>query len=390
MRTSPTGAFAFPSSFGVLDRPDASPARDHPEHGQPRRLERPGAVGRPTRAPAVTSAPSAPPTPSSRTPAPARTATSSRSSAPGSPQFAEAQASAAAAAGTAARNQAQTDFVGFAVHCAQGSARCAAGQDDLLPGRARRLHRLQGPVRRAGDRSAADRPAGERAADRAARQPDRRSVRPARLPGLRRHVGRGLARLRRVDAGAGRPGHLRVHLRRARLPRRRRQRAHAPTARARPATCSSSRRTTTRSRRSSRGWRRTASTRATRCSSFTVDEGDHFVGGTPTPVDCDGVNVPCDWTEPGRRDQRQHRHAGAAPVPDAVRQFLGVDRRRTPSPSTATTRRRSTWRRRAPGRSARPTPTRDVRAGDRRPDRGQSVHRRDRQRCWSRWPTRPR
>lgn len=29
---------------------------------------------------------------------------------------------------------------------------------------------------------------------------------------------------------------------------------------------------------------------------FTVDEGDHFVGGSPTPADCDGVTTPCDWT----------------------------------------------------------------------------------------------
>src|SRR6202035_3035585 len=29
---------------------------------------------------------------------------------------------------------------------------------------------------------------------------------------------------------------------------------------------------------------------------FTVDEGDHFVGGTPTPATCDGINTPCDWT----------------------------------------------------------------------------------------------
>jgi hypothetical protein len=29
---------------------------------------------------------------------------------------------------------------------------------------------------------------------------------------------------------------------------------------------------------------------------FTVDEGDHFVGGAQTPADCDGVNVSCDWT----------------------------------------------------------------------------------------------
>src|SRR5207302_1926062 len=26
---------------------------------------------------------------------------------------------------------------------------------------------------------------------------------------------------------------------------------------------------------------------------FTADEGDHFVGGAPSPVGCDGVNTPC-------------------------------------------------------------------------------------------------
>lgn len=51
----------------------------------------------------------------------------------GSPQFLEAQASAQAAAGTAARVKAQTDFVGFAIHCAQGSPVCANGHDDVLP-----------------------------------------------------------------------------------------------------------------------------------------------------------------------------------------------------------------------------------------------------------------
>jgi hypothetical protein len=29
---------------------------------------------------------------------------------------------------------------------------------------------------------------------------------------------------------------------------------------------------------------------------ITVDEGDHFAGGTPTPAGCDGVTTPCDWT----------------------------------------------------------------------------------------------
>ena len=56
--------------------------------------------------------------------------------------------------------------------------------------RAGRLHRLQGPVRRAGDRSAAHRPAADDAAHRPARPADHRPVRPARLPRLRRHVGR--------------------------------------------------------------------------------------------------------------------------------------------------------------------------------------------------------
>lgn len=51
----------------------------------------------------------------------------------GSPQWGEAKAAGAAPYGSAARALAQTDFVGLAVHCAQGSSLCAAGQDDLLP-----------------------------------------------------------------------------------------------------------------------------------------------------------------------------------------------------------------------------------------------------------------
>ncbi len=32
---------------------------------------------------------------------------------------------------------------------------------------------------------------------------------------------------------------------------------------------------------------------------FTADEGDHFVGGAPSPADCDGVNVPCTYSQIG-------------------------------------------------------------------------------------------
>ena len=53
----------------------------------------------------------------------------------GSPQWNEAETPAAAEHATHAKAKAQpqADFVGFAVHCAQGAALCANGQDDDLP-----------------------------------------------------------------------------------------------------------------------------------------------------------------------------------------------------------------------------------------------------------------
>jgi hypothetical protein len=54
----------------------------------------------------------------------------------GSPEWNEAQASNAAPAGTAARALAQTDFVGFAVHCGRGGGLCAGNPNakpDALP-----------------------------------------------------------------------------------------------------------------------------------------------------------------------------------------------------------------------------------------------------------------
>ena len=45
----------------------------------------------------------------------------------GSPEWNEARASQTSPSGTAARNVAQTDFVGFAVHCTQASGSLCAG-----------------------------------------------------------------------------------------------------------------------------------------------------------------------------------------------------------------------------------------------------------------------
>jgi len=35
---------------------------------------------------------------------------------------------------------------------------------------------------------------------------------------------------------------------------------------------------------------------------FTADEGDHFAGGPPAPTNCDGVNIPCTYTNIGELD----------------------------------------------------------------------------------------
>ena len=35
---------------------------------------------------------------------------------------------------------------------------------------------------------------------------------------------------------------------------------------------------------------------------FTADEGDHFVGGTASPAGCDGVNIPCTYSQIGEVD----------------------------------------------------------------------------------------
>jgi len=49
------------------------------------------------------------------------------------PEWNEGKFSQTSVAGTADRTLAQTDFVGFSIHCAQDSATCASGQSDVLP-----------------------------------------------------------------------------------------------------------------------------------------------------------------------------------------------------------------------------------------------------------------
>jgi hypothetical protein len=133
VRVSSTGAFSFPSSFGYwTDSLSASGTPTVPNMVTPTGANAPAPWVPYTRAGCDFGAV-----------ATANTVLENTSTLPTgdiskvfgnpSPQQVEADASRVAPAGTALRQLAQTDFVGFAIHCAQGSSTCAAGQNDLLP-----------------------------------------------------------------------------------------------------------------------------------------------------------------------------------------------------------------------------------------------------------------
>jgi hypothetical protein len=75
---------------------------------------------------------------------------------------------------------------------------------------------------------------------------------------------------------------------------------------------------------------------------ITVDEGDHFSGGTPTPSTCDGINVPCDWTNQVGEINANIDTLVQHQFPSLFSSFL-ASTGPTRSPCTATRRRRSTW-----------------------------------------------
>ncbi len=213
----------------------------------------------------------------------------------GSPQFAEAMASGAASSGSAARNLAQTDFVGFAVHCAQGSPRCASGEADLLPGEPGGYVGYQGlfgaqqidplltgqpasapltdllgnpitdPFGQPGFPGFDGMEAAVSLAYVAAMQEQGIPITYAYISDA--HDFHGVAGNAHTAYGPGAPGYEQ-------------QLADYDTAFANFFT-----------NLAAHGIDKTNT-----LFIITVDEGDHFVGGTPTPVDCDGVNVPCDWT----------------------------------------------------------------------------------------------
>jgi hypothetical protein len=210
----------------------------------------------------------------------------------GSPQWNEALASSKAPSGSAARALAQTDFVGLAIHCAKGSGLCSGGQDDLLPSEPGGYDGFKGvfgaqainPILTGGpvlsDLS------GNPIADPFG-QPGfpgfdgmEATVSLSYVAALLEHGAQvtyayisdahdfhGVSGNAHTAFGPGSAGYV-AQLKAyddafavffARLTK-------------------------------------DGITRENTLFVFTVDEGDHFVGGTPTPADCDGVNTPCDWT----------------------------------------------------------------------------------------------
>ncbi len=133
VRTSETGAFSFPSSFGYWTDPvSATGTPTVPNMITPDGTNAPAPWVAFTRAGCDVGAVAAANIVLENT-GTGPTGDITKVFGAGSPQFNEAVASNAAQSGTADRAKAQTDFVGFAIHCAQGSPICATGQDDLLP-----------------------------------------------------------------------------------------------------------------------------------------------------------------------------------------------------------------------------------------------------------------
>ncbi len=323
VRISSTGGFSFPSSFGYWT--DTLSASNTPTV--------PNMVG-----PDGSNIP-APWVPFTRAGcdvgevATANTVLENTSTAPGgditkvfgnpSPQQVEADASYAAQYGTAARQLAQTDFVGFAIHCAQSSATCADGQPDVLPDEPGGYTGYNGlfgaqeidplltgqpasvPVTGLDGQAVTD-PFGHPGfpgfdgMSASVSLAYSAEMQEAGVPVTYAYISdahdfHGVAGNAHEAFGPGSAGYV------AQL------KAYDDAF------------ATFFGRLASDGINRSNTLFV-----FTVDEGDHFVGGTPTPASCDGVTTPCDWTGQVGEINANIDTLVANQFPSLATQFLGV------------------------------------------------------------------
>lgn len=212
-----------------------------------------------------------------------------------SPQFTEASNSNAAPSGTAARALAQTDFVGFAIHCATGSATCASGQSDLLPEEPGGYTGYKGLFgAQAIDPLLTGQPPSVPVTDLLGHP----VVDPFNQPGFPGFDGMSAAVSLAYTAEMQEAG---VPVTYAYISDA--HDFHGVSGNAHNAFGPGSQGYVDQLKSYDDAFaaffQRLATDGINKHNTlfvFTVDEGDHFVGGTPTPSNCDGVTVACDWT----------------------------------------------------------------------------------------------
>ncbi|HTC85718.1 MAG TPA: hypothetical protein VK656_03390 [Candidatus Acidoferrum sp.] len=212
-----------------------------------------------------------------------------------SPQATEAMASAAAASGTAARAKAQTDFVGYAIHCSQGSSTCVSGQPDSLPQEPGGYNGFKGLFgAQEIDPLLTGAPATTPVTDLLG-QP---IVDPFGQPGFPGFDGMSAAVSLAYTAAMQEKGVpvTYAYISDAHDFHGVSGNAHSAYG---PGSAGYVAQLKSYDDAFAAFFKRLKSDGITKKNSlfvFTVDEGDHFVGGSPNPAACDGVTVPCDWT----------------------------------------------------------------------------------------------
>ncbi len=214
-----------------------------------------------------------------------------------SPQATEAQASAASLFGTAARAKAQTDFVGFAIHCAQGSATCAGatGHPDLLPGEPGGYTGYNGVF---GAQDIDPFLTGQPATTALTGLDGNPIVDPFGQPGFPGFDGMYASVSLAYTAAMQEKG---VPITYAYISDAHDNHGNAGNIHAAYGPGSAGYVAQLKAYDDAFGafFARLANDGINKSNTmfvFTVDEGDHFAGGTPTPANCDGVTTPCDWT----------------------------------------------------------------------------------------------
>ena len=214
----------------------------------------------------------------------------------GSPEWTEAQTSNAAAPGTAARNLAQTDFVGMAIHCGSGGGICtnnANARPDSLPDEPGGYNGFQGLFGAKYVNPAIT--GGNAAVNDMSGNPITDQFNQAGFPGFDGLFARNTLGYVAQMQEAGIPVTF-GYISDAHDQHGVAGEIHVTTG---PGEASYVAQLKAYDDAFAAFFNRLAADGITKDNtlfSFTVEEGDHFVGSAPTPAGCDGVNTPCQYS----------------------------------------------------------------------------------------------